>query len=373
MESYRRGSKIGLRGISQHINRLDHRFVSSVLELNVDIDAKITFFSWAGRRTYYQHSYANNMAFMHCLEEARLDTRRPSALVYPDLLGLYLKFGEVEKALHLLEEMEQITPTFYSCFTELIKEFVRVGKVDLAYGLHLNVREGGAWNHDIVFLKKLISILSKIGRVEALTKVVGVWRFTEKVIAYSSLINTLFESKAPDSEVSYLFDEMKADGVSPVGLTYAILINGYCGRNSVEKALLLLEEMDEEDLSAFPAVYRRFVKSRRYEAGNELSKEEEEKFRIVSCRVYAAMIKHYGKRGKLMDLFNEMMKEDQEGSGPDVYAYNALMSGMVKAGMIDEASSLLRKMEEKGCVADVNSYNIILNGFARTGVTKRAI
>ncbi|CAE6144204.1 unnamed protein product [Arabidopsis arenosa] len=194
-----------------------------------------------------------------------------------------------------------------------------------------------------------------------------------RAYSYSALIMTLFESKAPDSEVSYLFDEMKADGVSPVGLTYAILINGFCERNKVEKALLLLEEMDEEDLPTSPACYR-FIKSIRNQAGNELSKEEEENFRIVSCRVYSVMIKHFGKRGKLMDLFNEMMKqEDQEESALDVYAYNALMSGMVKAGMIDEANLLLRKMEEKGCIADVNSHNIILNGFARTGVPERAI
>ncbi|EFH51288.1 hypothetical protein ARALYDRAFT_912211 [Arabidopsis lyrata subsp. lyrata] len=374
MESFQRGSTSAVMGMLQYEHVLDPQFVSSVLEMNVDIDAKITFFNWAGLRSNYIHNHSTYKAFTHLLEEARLATRL-SDWVYPTLLGLYLKFRKVEKALLLVEEMEQTpgsSPALYSYYTELIKEFVRVGKIEEAYCLHENVSRN-ALSPDLVFLKKLINILSKIGRVELLTKVAGVWTFMHRAYSYSALIMTLFESKAPDSEVSYLFDEMKADGVSPVGLTYAILINGFCERNKVEKALLFLEEMDEEDLPTFPACYR-FIKSIRYQAGNELSKEEEENFRIVTCRVYAVMIKHFGKRGKLMDLFNEMIKEeDQEESGPDVYAYNALMSGMVKAGMIDEANLLLRKMEEKGCIADVNSHNIIMNGFARTGVPERAI
>ncbi|KAH0934283.1 hypothetical protein HID58_011400 [Brassica napus] len=76
------------------------------------------------------------------------------------------------------------------------------------------------------------------------------------------------------------------------------------------------------------------------------------------------------KLSSAVDLFNEMKNQ---GSGPNVYAYNALMSGMVKAGIINEAKTLLRKMEENGCSPDVNSHNIILNGFARTGALRRAI
>ena len=52
------------------------------------------------------------------------------------------------------------------------------------------------------------------------------------------------------------------------------------------------------------------------------------------------MIKHFGKCEKLSEaanLFNEMKNQ---GSGPHVYTYNALRSGMVNAGIINEAHSL---------------------------------
>ncbi|KAM1219616.1 hypothetical protein ACFX11_046724 [Malus domestica] len=52
---------------------------------------------------------------------------------------------------------------------------------------------------------------------------------------------------------------------------------------------------------------------------------------------------------------------------PNVYAYNALISGIMRADMIDEAHSLLKVMEENDCILDLNSHNIIFNGLARTG------
>lgn len=72
-------------------------------------------------------------------------------------------------------------------------------------------------------------------------------------------------------------------------------------------------------------------------------KKLKENFGNVRYRVYALMIKHFVKFGKLsevVDLFNEMKNQ---GSGPDVYAYDALMSGMAKAGMINE--KLIRCLE----------------------------
>nr|VDC77397.1 unnamed protein product [Brassica rapa] len=78
----------------------------------------------------------------------------------------------------------------------------------------------------------------------------------------------------------------KADGVSPTKNTYSVLIDGYCQRNRVDKALLLLEEMDEEGLPPFPPVYCSFINT--LGKANELSKENKENLGNV-------MIKHFRK------------------------------------------------------------------------------
>ncbi|CAN6920165.1 unnamed protein product, partial [Brassica oleracea] len=352
MESFHR--RRNLKGLLDFAHRVNDRFVCSVLDMDADILAKITFFSWAGRRSNFQPDRSTYMAFLQCLEEARKldDNSAATESVDTTLLGLYFKLGMVEKAFDLLEEIKMKQTGTFSTFAELIHEFLIVGNVEEAYGLYENIRRDWLRCPHLVFLHKLINILSKIGRVEVLTKVFRVWQYIPRVSAYDALIRTLFESNAPDSDVSYLVDQMKADSVSPTEYTYYVLIDGYCQRNRVDKALLLLEEMDEGGLPPFPPVYCSFINT--LGKANELSKEDKENLGNV-------MINHFGKHGKLKEAVVVDLLKDQ-GSGLDV---NALVSGMVKAGMINEANLLLRKMEENGF--------IILNDFAREGVPKLAI
>ncbi|RXH88572.1 hypothetical protein DVH24_000171 [Malus domestica] len=114
--------------------------------------------------------------------------------------------------------------------------------------------------------------------------------------------------------------------------------------------------MDEKGFPPCPSAYCSLInnlgRAKLYEATNE---------------VYGVMIKHFGKCGRLddaLDLFYEMKKIE---CTSDVYAYNALISGIMRADMIDEAHSLLKVMEENDCILDLNSHNIIFNGLARTG------
>ncbi|CAA7034484.1 unnamed protein product [Microthlaspi erraticum] len=98
---------------------------------------------------------------------------------------------------------------------ELLVELVRAGKVEEADRLYNKfIRDG--LNPEHAFLNKLINMLSKIGRVELLTRMGEMWEFTPRVYAYNELFYCLFECNAPDSEVSYVFDDMKADGVTKI-------------------------------------------------------------------------------------------------------------------------------------------------------------
>ncbi|KAF3514744.1 hypothetical protein F2Q69_00003551 [Brassica cretica] len=60
------------------------------------------------------------------------------------------------------------------------------------------------------------------------------------------------------------------------------------------------------------------------------------------------MIKHFGKCEKLSEaanLFNEMKNQ---GSGPHVYTYNALRSGMVNAGAPKRAIEMFEAVTGSG-------------------------
>ncbi|KAA8540426.1 hypothetical protein F0562_024655 [Nyssa sinensis] len=479
--------------------KVDHRLVREVLKIDIEINVKIQFFKWAGKRRNFEHDSTTYMALIHCLDEAGLvgemwktiqdmvrstclmgpadlseivkilgkakmvnkalsifyhikgrkckptastynsiilmlmqeghhekvhelynemcnesncfpntvtysalisafgklgrddsairlsDEMRenglhPTEKIYTTLLGIHFKLGRVEKALGLFQEMKDkgCLPTVYT-YTELIKGLGKAGRVEEGYSMFLNMLKEGC-KPDVVVINNVINFLGRAGRLADALKLfeqMESLHCTPNVVTYNTVIKSLFENKAPTSEASSWFDRMRTNGVVPSSFTYSILIDGFCKTNRVEKALLLLEEMDEKGFPPCPAAYCSLIntlgKAKRYEAANELFQELRENCGSSTARVYAVMIKHFGKCGRLteaLDLFNEMKKL---GSSPDVYAYNALMSGMVRAGMIDEAHSLLRTMEENGCSPDINSHNIILNGLARTGGPQRAI
>ncbi|KAG2317792.1 hypothetical protein Bca52824_020914 [Brassica carinata] len=180
-----------LKDLLDYEHKVDDRFVCSVLDMDVDIIAKITFFKWAGRRGNFQPNRSTYMTFLHCLEEEakKLDNSDDATQ------------SMVEKGFDLLEEIKMNQTGTFSTFAELIHEFLRVGNLEEANG-----------------------------RVEVLTKVFRVWQwqYIPRVDVYDALIRTLFESNAPDSESgqgSVAFGEMDEEGLPPFPPVYCSFIN----------------------------------------------------------------------------------------------------------------------------------------------------
>nr|VDC77330.1 unnamed protein product [Brassica rapa] len=67
MENFHR--RRNLKGLHDFEHRVNDRFVCSVLDMDADIIAKITFFKWAGRCGNFQPNRSTYMVFLHCLEE----------------------------------------------------------------------------------------------------------------------------------------------------------------------------------------------------------------------------------------------------------------------------------------------------------------
>ncbi|VFR02593.1 unnamed protein product [Cuscuta campestris] len=314
---------------------------------------------------------------LRLFDEMKESGLHPTVKIYTTLLGVYFKKNRAEEALGLVDEMKGngCAPTVYT-YTELIKGLGKAGRTEEAYSIFLNVLREDNVKPDVVLVNNVINILAKAGRHDDALKLFEEMESSlncvPNVVTYNTVIKSLFQSKSHVPEALSWFERMKACNIAPSSFTYSIFIDGYCKTNRVEKALMLLEEMDEKGFPPCPAAYCSLIntlgKAKRYEAANELFKELKESCGSSSSRVYAVMIKHFGKCGRLteaIDLFEEMRRL---GCDPDVYACNALMSGLVRACLVDEAYSLFRRMVENGRVRpDINSYNIILNGLAKSG------
>ncbi|KAL2968130.1 hypothetical protein AAZX31_15G013900 [Glycine max] len=268
---------------------------------------------------------------------------QPTAKVYTTLMEIYFKEMRAWRCL----------PTVFT-HTEFIRGMGKSRRVEDAYMIYKNMLKDGC-KPDVILMNNLINIL---GRSDCLRDAIKLFdemkllNCAPNVVTYNTIIKSLFEAKASPSEASSWFERMKKDGIFPSSFTSSILIDGYSKTNQVEKALLLLEEMDEKGFPPCPAAYCSLINTlgvaKCYDVANELSQELKENCRCSSARVYTVMIKHFGKCGRLNEAIN-------------------------LAERVDEAFSLFRTMEENGCTPDINSHNIILNGLARTGVPRRAL
>lgn len=205
-------------------------------------------------------------------------------------------------------------PTVFT-HTEFIRGMGKSRRVEDAYMIYKNMLKDGC-KPDVILMNNLINIL---GRSDCLRDAIKLFdemkllNCAPNVVTYNTIIKSLFEAKAPLSEASSWFERMKKDGIFPSSFTSSILIDGYSKTNQVEKALLLLEEMDEKGFPPCPAAYCSLINTlgvaKCYDVANELSQELKENCRCSSARVYTVMIKHFGKCGRLneaINLFNEM-------------------------------------------------------------------
>ncbi|TQE02792.1 hypothetical protein C1H46_011621 [Malus baccata] len=195
----------------------------------MEVNVKVQFFKWAGKRRNFQHDSTTYMALIHCLDEASM-------------------FGEMWRT---------------------IQEMARSARVI-----------------ELAELSEIIRILGRAkmeGRIEDAIKIfneMSSLHCTPNMVTYNTIIKVLFESRAPASEATTWFEKMKVNGIVPNSFTYSILIDGFCKTNRVENALLLLEEMDDRGFPLCPAAYCSLInslgKAKQYEATNELFQELKE-------------------------------------------------------------------------------------------------
>ncbi|CDY34959.1 BnaA01g27750D [Brassica napus] len=348
MENFHR--RRNLKGLHDFEHRVNDRFVCSVLDMDADIIAKITFFKWAGRCGNFQPNRSTYMVFLHCLEEEarKLDHDSDATeSVYIALLGLHFKFCTVEKTFDLLEEIKMKQTGTFSTFAELIHEFLKVGNVEEAYGLYENIRRDWLRCPHLVFLHKLINILSKIGRVEVLSKVFRVWQYID---AYDALIKTLFESNAPDSEVIFINTLGKASELSKEDKENLrnVMIKHFGKHGKLREAVVVDLLKDQGSGFDVNALVSGMVKAGMISEANLLLRKMEENGFILDVNSHNIILNGFAREGvpKLaIDMF-EAMK--QSGIKPDGINYNTLLGCFLHSGMFKEAARVTREMKDEG-------------------------
>ncbi|KAH9615788.1 hypothetical protein KSS87_003283, partial [Heliosperma pusillum] len=248
--------------------KVDHRLVREVLKIEVDLNVKVQFFKWAGKRKNFEHDSTTYMSLIHCLLEA----------------GSY---GELWKTIQdFVRSPCAISPSEFS-------EIVRM----LGFAKMVN---------------KAVSIFYQIKTRKC----------KPTTATYNSIILMLMQGGHYE-KVHELYNEMCNDGnCFPDTMTYGALIQSYGKLGRDDSAIRLFDEMKENGLLANAKIYTTVLaihfKQARAEKALDVLKEMKQKGCAPTVYTYTELIKGLGKIGRVDEAYDTFLSMLNEGCKPDV-------------------------------------------------------
>lgn len=290
--------------------KVDNRLVREILKIDIEINAKIQFFKWAGKRRNFEHDSITYLAFIHCLEEAGL-------------------VGEMWKA---IQEMIRTSPVISPLdLSEIMRVLGRAKMVNRAIKIFYQVkmrkcRPTASTYNSVILMLMQEGYHEKVH--ELYNEMCKEGNCLPDTVTYSALISAFGKLDRDDSAIR-LFDEMRENGLHPTAKIYTTLLGIYFKLGKVEDALRLVREMRENGCA--PTVY-----------------------------TYTELIKGLGKAGRVEEAYSMFLNTLKDGCKPDIVLINNVINMLGKAGRLSDAFKLFEEMEHLECAPNVVTYNTIL-------------
>ena len=256
--------------------KVDARLVREVLKIDVEVNAKIQFFKWAGKRRNFQHDATTYMALIHCLVETGLvgelwktiqDMVRSTSVISPaelsDIVKILGKAKMVNKALSIFYQAKgrKCIPNA-ATYNSIILMLMQEGHYEKVHELYHEMCSEGNCLPDTVTYSALISAFAKLNR---------------------------------DDSAIRLFEEMKENGLRPIAKIYTTLMGIYFKLGKVEEALGIVQEMRVQRCP--PTVF-----------------------------TYTELIRGLGKAGRVEDAYKIYKNMLKDGCTPDVILMNNMIN-----------------------------------------------
>ncbi|KAM5578896.1 pentatricopeptide repeat-containing protein [Rosa sericea] len=137
-------------------------------------------------------------------------------------------------------------------------------------------------------------------------------------------------------------------------------LNELCRHGNLEKALKLLDSMQEVQIKveedAYVALVRLCEWKRTHEDGARVYKSISNSMTLLSVRLGNALLSMFVRFGNLVDAWYVFGRMGER----DVFSWNVLVGGYAKAGFFDEALNLYHRMLWVGIVPDVYTFPCVL-------------
>ncbi|KAK2995837.1 hypothetical protein RJ640_006176 [Escallonia rubra] len=322
-----------------------------------------------------------------------LDPDRRNTHVRNAVVGVLLKSGRVDDALHLLDEMLESGAEFRPNKKTMDVVFSALKKGDWVgrklsaeeiVGLVSRFRENGLPLSKFL-LGQLVVKLCRIGSSNR------AWELLHEIMKLGSKhvdvgsCNALLTCLSREQEfekINIILKEIKENNVQPNVVTFGILINHYCKFRRMDNALEVFKNIKEgsdgisvrPDVIIFNTLIDGLCKvGRQREALDLMDQMRLEHGCMPNSVTYNCLIDGFCKAGEIdraRELFDRMK---EEGIRPNVITLNILVDGMCKNGMISSATEFFNEMQEKGLKGNAVTYTALINAFCNANNIDKAM
>ncbi|KAJ0234445.1 putative pentatricopeptide repeat-containing protein [Hirschfeldia incana] len=311
--------------------------------------------------------------FQEAIRFGLLHNRISPLRFYNALLGGYLRNGQLEFALRVLDRMEldNVEKNQETCEI-LLNYYVNAGRLEeswrvvnemkkrkfplssFVYGKIIRIyRDNGMW-------KKALGIVEEISEIG----------LPLDVEIYNSIIDTFGKYGELDESLQVLRKMQSSDDLKPNISTWNSVIRWHCHHGAVDEAVELFGMM--QDQGVYPDL-RMFVKliTRLGEKGRW--KMISRSFESMKCRgdaraVYAALVEIVGQFGSFQDPEELVGKLKSEGVAPSANMFCTLADAYAQ-----QTVKVLKMMEKEGTEPNLIMLNVLINAFGNAGKHMEAL
>ncbi|KAL6838357.1 hypothetical protein ACP4OV_031861 [Aristida adscensionis] len=266
-------------------------------------------------------------------------------------------------------------PPSAQSYRHVIALLCRSGRHRDALKLFDQMTDQSGYLPDAGFLSFVSGSCISAGLLDAMAALISkAFRFGCCIESYACnrLMNSLIgHGRAQDAVV--LFERWIQGGLyCPDVWSFNVIIKGICRAGNVQKALELVERMEEFGCSPDTVTHNILVdglcRAKEVNKARELLRRlQKDGVCMPNVVTYTSVISGYCKAGMMEDAI--AVYSDMVGSGiqPNAVTYNVLINGYGKAGDMESAVRMYQQMMLHHCMHDVVTFSSLIDGYCRCG------
>ncbi|EFJ34951.1 hypothetical protein SELMODRAFT_61490, partial [Selaginella moellendorffii] len=274
-------------------------------------------------------------------------------------------------------------------FVKLAESLCKAGKEDIAVKLFDRMGANGA-PEDIHTYHCVVDAITSFGRIDHATAVLEAMEQSDccmpDTVTYTRMIDGFCRRGELDKAL-VIYSRMKDSESSPDVVTFGCLINGFCKALKFDEAIIILKaSLDaglEPDEITYSSIIDPLCNLELWDIALVVFELARQRNCPGSIYLYSRLMNCLCKAGKIEEavLLLEDMSHGRKHSGqalggevckPTLVIYNNVIDAFCQENRIEEALQMAKAMEEQGIGADVVTYTSFLRALCNVGMVDEA-